>query len=326
MMESAERVSYITEYIAAYESRIKLSNKNGLFDSAKLFELFAIEVCALWFGQKFQNLNTTIPNYPYVDLLSDDRQIFVQVSTVQNVPTKIKDTLENIKNGKKEYVSDIKEVYFFVLHNESIDDVKDYAGDSRIGKIDFEQVKHLITTQKIIARAMSDLKFQKALYDLLERDNKKVYDLSTKLATEFANSKAIGLSGIDTFINNEYEIDRTCIVEKIKTSKSQFISVRGEAGSGKSVVCKKVVEDEACLLFARAERFVEETDIDDIWHLNISEVLAYLNQRKVIFFIDSLEFIADASKSKLDLLQSLYELVSKFEYNNTELSVCGSFI
>lgn len=312
MMESAERVSYIAEYIAAYESKIKLCNKNGLFDSAKLFELFAIEVCALWFGQKFQNLNTTIPNYPYVDLLSDDRQIFVQVSTAQNVPTKIKDTLENIKNGKKEYVSDIKEVYFFVLHNESIDDVKDYAGDSRIGKIDFEQAKHLITTQKIVARAMSDIEFQKALYDLLERENKRVYDLSNKLAIEFENSKSIGLSGIDTFINNEYEIDRTCIVEKIKTSKSQFISVRGEAGSGKSVVCKKVVEDEACLLFARAERFVEETDIDDIWHLNISEVLAYLNQRKVIFFIDSLEFIADASKSKLDLLQSLYELVSKY--------------
>ena len=63
---------------------------------------------------------------------------------------------------------------------------------------------------------------------------------------------------------------------------------------------KKIIK----LLFARAERFVEETDIDDIWHLNISEVLAYLNQRKVIFFIDSLEFIEDASKSKLDLLQS----------------------
>ena len=29
MMESAERVSYIAEYIAAYESKIKLCNKNG---------------------------------------------------------------------------------------------------------------------------------------------------------------------------------------------------------------------------------------------------------------------------------------------------------
>lgn len=103
MMESAERMSYITEYISSYESKIKLCNKNGLFDSAKLFELFAIEVCALWFGRPFQNLNTKLPNYPYVDLLSNDKQIFVQVSTVQNVPTKIKDTLENIKSGKKEY-------------------------------------------------------------------------------------------------------------------------------------------------------------------------------------------------------------------------------
>ena len=92
MMNSAERMDYIIEYVSAYESKIALANKNGLFDSATLFELFAINVCELWFGQKFYNLNEKRSNYPYVDLVSEDNTVYVQVSTAQNVSSKIKFT------------------------------------------------------------------------------------------------------------------------------------------------------------------------------------------------------------------------------------------
>ena len=51
MKDSNVRVSYITEYITSYEAKIKALNKDGLFDSARLFELFAIEICKLWFKQ-----------------------------------------------------------------------------------------------------------------------------------------------------------------------------------------------------------------------------------------------------------------------------------
>ena len=71
-MNSAERITYIVEYISAYESKIKLANKNGLFDTAILFELFVMNVCGLWFGQKFYNLNVKRSNYPYIDLVSED--------------------------------------------------------------------------------------------------------------------------------------------------------------------------------------------------------------------------------------------------------------
>ncbi len=55
MKDSNVRVSYITEYITSYEAKIKALNKDGLFDSARLFELFAIEICKLWFKQDFYN-------------------------------------------------------------------------------------------------------------------------------------------------------------------------------------------------------------------------------------------------------------------------------
>ena len=57
MLNSNERMGFIIEYMSSYDEKIKMANKNGLFDAAKMFELFAIEVCNVWFGQKFSNLN-----------------------------------------------------------------------------------------------------------------------------------------------------------------------------------------------------------------------------------------------------------------------------
>ena len=266
MKDSNVRVSYITEYITSYEAKIKALNKDGLFDSARLFELFAIEICKLWFKQDFYNLNNENINYPYVDLVSKDKTIFVQVSTQQNLANKIKTTLKNINENKSEKIAKIKSVYFFVLNNDSVDKVVDYSGDEKIGNIEFKKSEHLITTQDVVKKAASDLEFQKALYELLQKEDSKIVEISNKLLKEIKNSKEIGLKSIDCLINDEYEIDRTEIIEKIKNADNRFISVRGEAGSGKSVICKKVIENEEYLLFARAERFVEESNINDIWH------------------------------------------------------------
>lgn len=101
MLHSNERMDIITEYMTSYEEKIKMANKNGLFDAAKMFELFAVEVCNVWFGQKFSNLNVETATYPYVDLISENRELLVQVSTVQDIPTKIKSTLELNKPNQR---------------------------------------------------------------------------------------------------------------------------------------------------------------------------------------------------------------------------------
>ncbi|UKI23777.1 MAG: hypothetical protein L6V88_05195 [Anaerotruncus sp.] len=66
-------------------------------------------------------------------------------------------------------------------------------------------------------------------------------------------------------------------------------------------------------LFARAERFTEETNIDDIWNLNLNVAFRLFERRKKYsFFIDALEFIADAkTNKKIDLLHTLFEIVKK---------------
>lgn len=313
MLNSNERMNFIIEYMSAYKEKIKMANKNGLFDAAKMFELFAINICNLWFDQKFSNLNVETATYPYVDLISESKKLFVQVSTVQNIPEKIKGTLEKIRDSKDKKYSDLNVVVFFVLSNESAGKVKEYSGDNQIGSISFTIKDNLITTDDIITKAQNDLEFQKNLYNVLkgEFDSFNVNAKKFKEALEY--SRNIGLKNIDEFINGEYEINRNEILDAIRKDNERYISIQGEAGSGKSVLCKKYVEDEELVLYVRAERFLEESNIDDIWNFCIHDVLEYLNGKKLIFFIDALEFIADCAKTKYELLQYLYDIAGDYE-------------
>jgi len=305
MYNSEFRLNYISEYISAYESKIKLLNSEGLFDAAKLFELFVIEVGSLYFGQKLKNLNIEKFNYPTVDLISEDESFYVQVSTVKDIPSKIKYTLEKIKNSDNQDLKNIKRVIFFVLNNESVSSVNDFINENQIGNIPFTRKDDLITTADILNKAINDLDFQCKLYELLQKEEQSVRNNLSKWKESIENSK-VGLNSIDCKINNEYEIDRTDIIQKIKADNHKNISIQGVAGSGKSALCKLLIESEHNVVYARAERFLEENDINNIWGFNIRETLACLNDKSVVFFIDALEFIADC-KTKLDLLNVLYD-------------------
>lgn len=76
---------------------------------------------------------------------------------------------------------------------------------------------------------------------------------------------------------------------------------------------KKYVENEKLVLYARAERFLEESHIDDIWGCCIQDVLECINGKKLIFFIDALEFIADCAETKFELLQYLYDMAAEYQ-------------
>lgn len=313
MMNSSDRMRFIIEYISAYKQKIEMSNKNGLFDSAKMFELFAKEICKLYYGIDFHNLNDSICNFPYFDLVSENGKIYVQVSTVIDVQKKIKETLEKIRDNKENRFSKINSAYFVVLSNDSIKKVKDYVGENQIGNITFTRKENLITTNDIIKKAQSDLSFQEELYTMLKKEVENFNEYYAKLENAINDSKNICISNIDIKINNEYEIDRTDLIEKIKKDNHKFISIQGREGVGKTVICRKIVEDEEIVLFARAERFVEESHIDNIWNIDIKKILELINGKKIIFFIDALEFIADASKTKMDLLETLFYIANQYE-------------
>ena len=214
MSEVNRKISYITDYLSAYEAKIRLANRAGLFDEAKMFELFAVKLCELWFHQQFHNLNQDTANYPNVDLVSEDGKQFVQVSTIQDIPSKIKRTLEHIRDSKSPSVQSITNVVFFMLHNDSVEKVKDLCDDQCIGKIPFYKDKALITTHQIINKAMEDVAFLNKLHDFLWETDQTIRICSNTLQERIEESMRVGIEQIDCLINDEYRIDRSNLREK----------------------------------------------------------------------------------------------------------------
>ena len=311
MLNSKERIDFITKYLSAYKEQIELSNSRGLYDSAKFFENFACELCILWFDQSFTNLNDAANNYPYVDLVSQDGQIYVQVSTAKDIPSKIKNTLNKLKDTKDSRFKSVRNVVFFVLGNDSVDNVVDYTGVDQIGEVSFTQKDNLITTADILQKAIEDFDFQCKLYNIIKRDVDCIESVFGQLENAFSLSKTAILNNIDVLINGEYYIDRSELVSKIKQCDKQFVCIQGGPGTGKSVICRKIVEYEDRVLFVRAEKIAQSNNLVDIWGVDIEKALLFWSDKKLTIFIDALEFIADAPKTQLDILFHLYEIAKQ---------------
>lgn len=311
MKESDKRIGYISDYISAYEEKIRLLNSKGLFDNAKLFELFAMEACKIIFDEDFTNLNLNTFTYPHVDLISKSKKMYVQVSTVRDVPAKIRKTLEGIRDSKNPELKSVEIIKFFMLNNDSVTKVKDFVGDKQIGDIPFVKEKDLITTGTLLDRAMTDLDFQIEFFELVRKDIESINNNATKLNEAIERCKAVELRYINCHINNEYEIERTSLVNKVKSCKSKHITVLGGPGTGKSVICRKVVESYEAIIFSRAERLLESSTVNDIWGFNIRETFEMLGESQLVIFIDALEFIAD-SQQRIAILHELYDISSKY--------------
>lgn len=100
MNDTAAKVNYIAEYLSSYQAKVATLNSLGLFDEAKHFEIFAIQLARLWLNKDFKNCNETRSNEPYVDLVSEEGDIYIQVSTDSTPGTKIRKTIEKIEKSE----------------------------------------------------------------------------------------------------------------------------------------------------------------------------------------------------------------------------------
>ena len=267
MKNSGERISFIADYLSNYKSKIEVLYSCGLFDAAVLFELFAQEVSSIWFENlTFKNLNIFTYTYPCVDLVSSDNSIHVQVSTTASTPSKIKKTVSLLESSKDPKLSNVGRIVFFFLHSTNSKKIKKITNS----KIQFDPATDVITIKSILERAKADLDFQNALYSLLQKD----YTLKTTfdIFTDVVNKSKFDISEIPHLINDEYEIDRTEFINKIKDSKHNNIAILGHPGSGKTVICRSIVKGYKNVLFARSERFIEAQNINEIWGVNLIDI------------------------------------------------------
>lgn len=127
-------------------------------------------------------------------------------------------------------------------------------------------------------------------------------------------SKEIELENIEEFINGEYEIDRSELIETIQAEREKLVSIQGNAGSGKSVVCKKLLKGKEYVLVTRAENLTYGKKINELWDCDIEDAILWLENKPLYIFIDAIEFIADCGDNAFQLLQEIYRLADK--YNN----------
>lgn len=306
MKNSGEKINFILDYLSNYKSKIEILNSCGLFDAAVHFELFAKEVSAIWFENlTFENLNIFTYNYPCVDLVSNDKSIHIQVSTAANTTSKIKKTLNFLEETKDTRLSNVSRVVFFFLHSSNTKSIEKIT----TSRLNFDSEKDLITLHTIIERAKIDFGFQNSLYNLLQKD----FNLKTSfdIFNEAIDKSKFDISEIPHLINNEYEIDRSELINEIKESKQKNIAILGQPGSGKTVICKSVVKENEHILFVRSERFIESKNINEIWGFNITDIFKNIS-KEVFVFIDSLEFIAD-NFTKNNLLPYFFKVCEDFK-------------
>lgn len=125
-------------------------------------------------------------------------------------------------------------------------------------------------------------------------------------------SKEIELENIEELINGEYEIDRSEMIETIQKGREKLVSIQGNAGSGKSVVCKKLLKGKEYILVTRAENLSTGKKVNELWDCDIEDAILWLENKPLYIFIDAIEFIADCGDNAFPLLQEIYRLADKY--------------
>lgn len=314
--KAPEMIDYINRTLSGYQTSIENLNKDGLFDNARLYELFAQDICFIWFGKKFINLNTFKKNYPYVDLASEDGELYVQVSTSANIPAKVTDTLNKIKNSTDGRCKNIKRLVFFMLGSEK--DL-DFGPSRNFENKIFNNNEDIITIPKIIDKAQTDTVFLKALYSLLSRSENDIDVVSKSLNTALDKSKSFWKT-YSPNIAGEYHIDRSDYLKKIGNDFRHFVVVKGPAGSGKTELCREICLQFNRVLCTRCAPLRHGT-IDDIWGFSFQNCMRYLSGLKVAIYIDALEFADDFNA--IENLDCLLRAAHNFN-NVTIITSCRS--
>ena len=165
---------------------------------------------------------------------------------------------------------------------------------------------------------------ERTLYNTLSSDFSKIMDKLgvieeqprkeniKKFLHAIEISKEIELENIEELINGEYEIDRSEIIETIQAAREKLVSIQGNAGSGKSVVCKKLLKGKEYVLVTRAENLSNGKKVNELWDCDIEDAILWLENKPLYIFIDAIEFIADCGDNAFPLLQEIYRLADKY--------------
>ena len=236
----SDKFNFVINRLSNMEERIKVYNKAGFFDEAKISELLAKDICQVLFDKKFICLNTE-KEFPYADLKAEDNSFFVQVSTEKNVSAKIKNTLTKLRASQSKGNLSIKKIKFFFFSSSTNITKNNYNYP------EFDADKDIITIDRVIKRCKADGKIIIKLYNILKQ-SEDLNIAATKNFEKVMETSKVFLEEIDTTLDGKFEIQRESLISKIENSTSSVIALIGNRGIGKKVLIKKLHSDSIIII------------------------------------------------------------------------------
>lgn len=232
--------------------------------------------------------------------------------------------LDKFKMGMREMYQD------HIFSNKEIDEIVYgfFENNTQIQCEDKEEteefIREIITAYNIYTKSLMS-PGEKVLHNEMSSDFSKVMDKLEEIQVQpekenikkflraVGRSKDIELANIEEYINGEYEINRTEFIDSIKLGSNKIISIQGNAGSGKSVICKKLLIGKKYVLATRAENLALGKTLNEIWGCDVEDAILWLGKQRLYIFIDAIEFIADCGENAFVSLQEIYRLADKYE-------------
>ncbi len=240
-MNRSEKLAKIKNYLSEVERSIEFDTRANLFDINKHCENFYCGLLNIIYGLSLKNANVESKNYISVDLIDKNNSIYIQVTST-NTRNKVQSTID--KFIKKEFYKDNKLQILIICgkkgkYKKKFNTHKKFTFDSSRDIIDNRDLYSTINNLDIekIDQALEYLKSEiDAKYKFI---NLNTFSKIDKIETSFFSQRLI-YKASDYKKDGYFSPYKALKIETALENNNRIVII-GDAGTGKSEICKNVV-------------------------------------------------------------------------------------
>lgn len=240
-MNRSEKLAKIKNYLSEVERSIEFDTRANLFDINKHCENFYCGLLNIIYGLSLKNANVKSKNYISVDLIDKNNNIYIQVTST-NTRNKVQSTID--KFIKKEFYKDNKLQILIICgkkekHKKKFNTQQKFTFDSSRDIIDNRDLYSMINNLDIekIDQVLEYLKSEiDAKYKFI---NLNTFSKIDKIETNFFSQRLI--YKVSNYKKDGYFSPYKALKIETALENNNRIVIIGDAGTGKSEICKNVV-------------------------------------------------------------------------------------
>lgn len=240
-MNRSEKLAKIKNYLSEVERSVEFDTRANLFDINKHCENFYCGLLNIIYGLSLKNANVESKNYISVDLIDKNNSIYIQVTST-NTRNKVQSTID--KFIKKEFYKDNKLQILIICgkkekYKKKFNTQQKFTFDSSRDIIDNRDLYSTINNLDIekIDKALEYLKSEiDTKYKFI---NLNTFSKIDKIETSFFSQRLI-YKASDYKKDGYFSPYKALKIETALENNNRIVII-GDAGAGKSEICKNVV-------------------------------------------------------------------------------------